>query len=29
VATDSSKTEAMLPWPQPKNVKELRGFFWV
>jgi hypothetical protein len=26
VATDSSKTEAMLSWPQPKNVTELRGF---
>jgi hypothetical protein len=26
VTTDSSKMEAMLSWPTPKSVKELRGF---
>ena len=26
VSTDSSKTEAMLQWPRPTNVTELRGF---
>lgn len=26
VATDPSKTEAMLHWPRPTNVTELRGF---
>jgi hypothetical protein len=26
VATDKTKTEAMLHWPQPSNVTELRGF---
>jgi hypothetical protein len=26
VATDPAKTEAMLTWPRPTNVTELRGF---
>jgi hypothetical protein len=26
VATDKTKTEAMIHWPQPSNVTELRGF---
>jgi hypothetical protein len=26
VATDRTKTEAMLHWPQPSNLTELRGF---
>lgn len=26
VSADSQKIEAMLNWPQPKDVKGLRGF---
>ena len=26
IAVDDEKVEAMLAWPRPKNVKELRGF---
>jgi hypothetical protein len=26
VATDPKKTQAMLEWPQPTTVTELRGF---
>lgn len=26
VAADYSKIQAMLDWPQPKNIRELRGF---
>lgn len=26
VATDPTKTEAMLAWPTPTNLTELRGF---
>ncbi|KAL1210922.1 putative mitochondrial protein [Cardamine amara subsp. amara] len=26
VATDAGKTESMLSWPQPVNIKQLRGF---
>lgn len=26
VGTDSSKVATMLEWPQPKTIKELRGF---
>ena len=26
VATDNAKTEAMVQWPKPANVTELRGF---
>ena len=26
--TDPEKIEAMRSWPQPKNVRELRGFFF-
>jgi hypothetical protein len=26
VATDPKKIEAMVSWPRPKSVKELRGF---
>lgn len=26
MATDPSKIEAMLQWPTPKNIKDLRGF---
>lgn len=26
VSTDNSKIEAVLQWPSPRNVKQLRGF---
>lgn len=26
VATDTSKIKAVLEWPEPENVKQLRGF---
>lgn len=26
VSTDPEKVEGMLNWPQPKNLKQLRGF---
>ena len=27
VSMDYQKVQAMLDWPEPKNVKELRGFW--
>lgn len=29
VATDPTKASAVLEWPTPGSVKELRSFFWV
>lgn len=29
VSTDPSVIDAIVKWPIPLNVKQLRGFFWV
>ncbi|GJX79439.1 gypsy/ty3 retroelement polyprotein, partial [Tanacetum coccineum] len=29
VATDPSKINAMVEWPTPTNIKQLRGFLWL